>query len=205
MTAARRLWLVRHGETEGQSSIRYHGSNDVALADVGRAQIRALAPLLAGMSPAVVVHSPLQRAAESARLLAAALAWPLAQLRADARLREISFGDCEGMTADEIAAAFPAFWAERQRGAVDAFPGGESRLAFDARVASAVAELAAPPDGGDVVVVAHRGTVRQALRHVLGLAAGAPDPHRAFAVRLGSLSVLCRQPAWAIELLDFVP
>ncbi|MFN6195270.1 MAG: histidine phosphatase family protein, partial [Planctomycetota bacterium] len=34
---------MRHGETEGQSSIRYHGRNDVALSDEGRAQIRALA------------------------------------------------------------------------------------------------------------------------------------------------------------------
>ena len=49
MKSERRLWLVRHGETEGQSSIRYHGANDVPLSDVGRQQIRALLPLLAGI------------------------------------------------------------------------------------------------------------------------------------------------------------
>ena len=49
MSEPRRIWLVRHGETEGQSSIRYHGSNDVPLSDVGRAQIRALAPWLQGV------------------------------------------------------------------------------------------------------------------------------------------------------------
>src|SRR5262245_41213170 len=105
-----RLWLVRHGETEGQSSVRFHGSNDVPLSDVGRAQVRALGPLFAGIAPAAVVHSTLQRAAESARLLAHAGGWPEHLLRADARLQEISFGDCEGMTAEEIAAAFPEFW-----------------------------------------------------------------------------------------------
>ena len=35
-----RLILVRHGETEGESSIRYHGRTDVALSELGRAQMR---------------------------------------------------------------------------------------------------------------------------------------------------------------------
>lgn len=199
----KRLWFVRHGETEGQSSIRFHGRNDVLLSEPGRAQIRALAPLLAGIAPTAVVHSPLQRAAESAQILATALGWPPV-LRSDQRLREISFGDCEGMTEGEIAAAFPGFWASRQSGPVDAFPGGESRHAFAARVAAGVAEAVERSPAGDLVVVAHRGTVRQALRHVLGLAAAVADS-APFAVRLGSLSVLCSEPSWHVELLDFVP
>ena len=69
MTPERRLWLVRHGETEGQSSIRYHGANDVPLSEVGRTQIRALLPLLAGVRPTMVAHSPLVRAAESEVLI----------------------------------------------------------------------------------------------------------------------------------------
>jgi len=200
-----RVWLVRHGETEGQSSIRYHGSNDVALSDQGRAQIAALAPLLQGLDGATVVHSPLVRAAESARILGATVGWPPASLRADARLREISFGDCEGMTEAEIAAAFPEFWAARQRGPVDAFPGGESRSAFAARVLAAIADALANVRSRDLVVVAHRGTVRQALRAVLGVPPGARDPSPQFGVRLGSLSVLRALPPWQVELLDFVP
>lgn len=199
----RRLWLVRHGETEGQSSIRYHGSNDVPLSAAGRAQIRALAPRLLLLSDATIVHSPLSRAAESARIVAALCGVGPPRLLADERLREISFGDCEGMTADEIAARFPAFWELHRRGEADAFPGGESRRAFAARIAAAIAELAAPAAAGDVVVVAHRGTVRYALQHLLG---PPPDGDRdAFSVRLGSLSVLVRQDGWRLELLDHVP
>jgi probable phosphoglycerate mutase len=200
-----RLWLVRHGETEGQSSVRFHGKNDVSLSDLGRQQVRALAPMFQGIAPALVVHSTLQRAAESAALLAQGCGWPAGVLRADARLQEISFGHCEGMTAEEIAAAFPAFWAERQNGSVEAFPGGEPRSEFSARVVAAVSSLLAGGPEGDVVLVAHRGTVRQTLRHLLGLPAAQPDPLPQFGVRLGSLSVACRQDAWQIELLDFVP
>ena len=196
----RRLWLVRHGDTEGQSSIRFHGSNDTALCDHGRAQVRALAPLLAGLQPAAIVHSPLVRAAESAAILADACGMARSLLRADPRLREISFGQCEGLTADEIAARFPAFWVEHQRGAAAGFPGGEPRREFAARVAAAVRELAAGP-GEDVVVVAHRGTVRHALRTLLGIADGQRDE---LGVRLGSLTVVRRDARWEVELFDFV-
>ncbi|MGB3966557.1 MAG: histidine phosphatase family protein, partial [Planctomycetota bacterium] len=145
LPAARRLWLVRHGETAGQSSVRFHGHNDVALADAGRVQIRALAPLLAGVDFARVVHSPLSRAAESAAILVAACGVARERVAADDRLRELSFGACEGMTAGEIAAAFPEFWRAYEAGVHEAFPGGEPRAAFAARVRAAVTELAAAP------------------------------------------------------------
>ena len=202
MSQPRRLWLVRHGETEGQSSHRYHGSNDVPLAELGRAQVRALAPLLAGLRPELIVHSPLARAAESALIIARACGYDASLLRAEPRLREISFGDCEGLSADEIAARFPAFWAQHQRGEADAFPGGERRAAFAARVAAAVRELADGGHGEDVLVVAHRGTVRQALCALLGFAAGSRDQ---FGVQLGSLTVVRRDAGWQLELFDFVP
>lgn len=196
--AGRRLWLVRHGETEGQSSIRYHGENDVPLADTGRRQIRALLPLLRGVAFTRVVHSPLMRARESAALLASGLDLAPQVLEADARLREISFGACEGMTREEIDDAFPTFFADYEAGRVDAFPGGEPRPAFARRVGAAVLELAADDAHRDVLVVAHRGTVRHALLALLG---GEPPSPGGFAVELGSLTVLRWAGRWQLELL----
>ena len=201
--AERRLWLVRHGETEGQSSIRFHGSNDVRLSDHGRAQIRALAPLLQHVPFAHVVHSPLQRAVESAALLAVACNVPFPRLRIEDRLREISFGECEGMTEGEIAAAFPAFFASFRAGTHTTFPGGEPRAAFAQRVAQAMHELAAGDWHGDLLVVSHRGTVRQALRALLAVPAGQPDE---FGVELGSLSVVRQHGSgWQLEALGLLP
>lgn len=185
MTSALRLWLVRHGETEGQSSIRYHGRNDVPLSDHGRAQVLALAPHLEGVRPVAVWHSPLQRAAESAAILARACGFPPALLRVEPRLAEIDFGQCEGMTADEIAAAFPGFWQRHRQGLVDAFPGGEARAAFAARVVAAFDDLLAAHPRGDLLVVAHRGTLRWGLRRLCRLAADAEDT---FAADLGSVT-----------------
>lgn len=196
----RRLWLCRHGETAGQSSIRYHGSNDVPLSDLGRAQIAALVPVLRGLSPARIVCSPLSRARESAAILTAACAFE-APVEVDERLREISFGECEGLTAEEIGARFPEFWERHRAGTVDAFPGGESRAAFRERVAAAARELAVGGDDQDVLVVAHRGTVRSTLLALLGIAVDGPR----FSVQLGSVSVARRVATWELELLDFVP
>lgn len=203
----RRLWLVRHGETEGQSKVRFHGSNDVPLSEEGRAQIRALGPWLRGVDFARIVHSPLQRAAESAAILAGACGLPGERLRAEERLREISFGACEGLTAAEIAARFPDFWRTHQAGEAEGFPDGEPRAAFAARVAAAVHELARDPWQGDLLVVAHRGTVRQTLRALLAVPHGVKDP---FAVELGSLTVLRQAGStasrgWQIDLLGALP
>lgn len=205
MTSAagpRRLWLVRHGETEGQSSIRFHGSNDVRLSDVGRAQIRALAPLLAGVDFVRIVHSPLQRAAESAAILAAACRVPSDRLVVEERLREISFGACEGMTEAEIAAAFPEFWQRYRGGGADTFPDGEPRPAFVARVRAAIEEVAQQPWHGDLLVVSHRGTTRQALRALLGARPGEPD---SYGVELGSVSTLRYDAGWRLEALGLLP
>jgi len=194
---------VRHGETEGQSSIRYHGSNDVPLSDLGREQIRGLLPLLSDVHFARVVHSPLQRAAESATLLADGLGLDRASLQCERDLREICFGDAEGMTREEIEAAFPGFWSDYEAGRTDSFPGGEPRVAFAERVRGAALALAADAWQGDALLVAHRGIVKQTLLALLGDDAAPSD---ALSVELGSLSV-ARQVAggWQLDVLGMRP
>jgi broad specificity phosphatase PhoE len=117
-------------------------------------------------------------------------------------LREIFFGDCEGMTAEEIAAAHPAFWAEHRAGRSDAFPGGESRAGFAARVRAAILEQAAAPWAGDLLVVAHRGIVRHGLHALLGEPGHGLDP---YAVALGSVSVVRDVGGWRLEALSLLP
>jgi broad specificity phosphatase PhoE len=202
MRSERRLWLVRHGETEGQSSIRYHGANDVPLSDVGRQQIRALLPLFAGVHFSQVLHSPLSRAAESAAILVSGLCESGVAMRADERLREISFGACEGMTREEIHAAFPTFWADYEAGKIERFPEGEQRSQFSERVSAAVQDFAVADWQGDALLVAHRGIVRQAIVHLLD----EPEaPKSAYAVDLASLSVLRQtEQSWSLELFGVV-
>ena len=69
-----RLVIVRHGETVGNSSIRYYGRTDVALSELGRRQMcatrKALAQRFGGIADpasfAPIFASPLSRAHEGA-------------------------------------------------------------------------------------------------------------------------------------------
>ncbi|MEM7203611.1 MAG: histidine phosphatase family protein [Planctomycetota bacterium] len=168
---SRLVHLVRHGETEGESSIRYWGRTDVALSEFGRAQIRRLGALIAERPVAAVVHSPLARAAESAQLLVAALRSTPPVVEAEPGLAEVDFGALEGLTEPEIRAAHPEWHAVWRRGDAEAYPGGEGIAAFVARVVAAFEVVLERHPAGDLLVVVHRGVIRHALARLLGPAA----------------------------------
>ena len=151
---ARRLILVRHGETVGNSSIRYFGRTDVALSAEGRSQLRACARWLRNRFGSIrfapVFSSPLRRASEGARIIAADSAAPTEI----ADFAEVDFGLFEGLTAEEIRARHPAeflLW-DRDRLAPDyTYPKGESRAAFAARVGRGTDRMLAAIDADDSV------------------------------------------------------
>lgn len=119
-----RLWLVRHGETTWNVAGRYQGRKDSMLSGRGMAQAHALAERLAHEPPAAIVCSPLLRTRATADVVASRL-----DLRAevDERLIEISHGEWEGHTRDEVEAHWPQM-VEQWRCAPHEvrFPGGES-------------------------------------------------------------------------------
>ncbi len=167
----RRLILVRHGETAGQSSIRYYGVTDVPLSDLGRRQVRVARDQIRSDVYDGVWASTLCRSWESARIVA-----PGRPVHLESDFREIDFGDWEGLTKGEIAERDPAGFARwESEGLEFAFPGGESRDAFRARVARGLDRLRAT-GVESALVAAHKGVVRTLLELVSGhtLDDGAP-------------------------------
>ncbi len=155
MSLLRRIVLVRHGETEGQSSVRFHGATDVALDAVGREQIRATARRLDPERFDVVASSPLRRAWQSARILADG-----APIALESDFREVDFGRWEGLTAREIEQSDPVLYADWQAGGESfEYPGGESRADFKGRVERGLGRLLAS-GAHSALVVAHKGVVR---------------------------------------------
>ncbi len=163
MSPLRRLVLIRHGETDGESSVRFHGSTDVSLSDVGRAQLRETSLQLAREVFDLVVASPMQRAWEGARILSGG-----APVRIDADLREIHFGRWEGLSREEIEALDPVLYKDWQdRVAGFEFPGGEPRADFQKRVLGALERLE-QSGAMSVMVVAHKGPIRTIAEKLLG-------------------------------------
>jgi broad specificity phosphatase PhoE len=169
MTALRRIVLLRHGDTVGNSRERYHGSGDVGLSDEGRAQARTAGRKLATEVFEVVASSSLRRAWQTAALLSGGTPVLLVP-----EFREIDFGRWEGLTASEIEAQDPVLYRAWREGAADfEFPGGERRAAFQERVVRGLAALERT-GAENALVVAHRGTANALARHLLGAPLATP-------------------------------
>lgn len=183
MERPRRLVLVRHGETDGDSSVRYHGSGDVALSEEGREQMRRACVELNTVPFELVVASPLQRAWQSAWILGRG-----APVRLEANLREVDFGRWEGRTDEEIRESDPELYGAWKSGREDfAYPGGESRAGFRERVRRGLERLL-EADAWNVLVVAHKGVVRILAEELTGEKPGAEEP------ALGGAIELTRRP-----------
>jgi probable phosphoglycerate mutase len=169
-TRAAPLFLVRHGETDWNLAGRWQGQTDVPLNDAGRAQARALAERMRGEGLVTIASSDLLRARTTAEIVAAELG--LAVGVVDHRLREQSFGDFEGLTAQECEERFPEAWARHLADPRTTPPGGESGEEVLARVVPALREIAAL--GAPALVVMHGRALRTFVREVLGAIPGDP-------------------------------
>ena len=95
------LLLARHGETDWNRDHRWQGHSDPPLNETGRRQAAALAAQLTDLD--AIYSSDTERAHETAGIVAERLDLPVTT---DERLREVSFGDWEGLTRAEIDARF---------------------------------------------------------------------------------------------------
>ena len=168
--ADRRLVLIRHGQTEYNATGRMQGQLDTELSAVGREQARAAAEVLAEWNVSRVIASDLDRAQETARILAAP--WGI-EVETDRRLRETDLGAWQGASHQEVDAAYPgqrAYWKHDPEWAP---PQGESRMQVAERAFAVVDELMNTDsfEGGLVVMVAHGGTIGALTARLLGLPA----------------------------------
>ncbi len=119
-------------------------------------------------------------------------------------LREIHFGDWDGMRFDAIAARDPhlsrAFW--EQPGDIRA-PGGESWNETSARVSAAVDRLSAAHAGRHIIAVAHFGVILTQVQRALGVSA-----YEAMAHKIDNISVTTlhrRGPEiWEVERINHI-
>jgi probable phosphoglycerate mutase len=167
--------LVRHGETDWSAQKRHTGRTDEPLNDDGRRQAERLGQALRGRRFALVLTSPLARAAETCRLAGFG---GLAQVRYE--LMEWDYGDYEGRTTVDIRREVPD-WTIWRYGA----PGGESPDQVGARADRVLQDMHAA--GGDTLIFSHGHFLRALAARWLGLP---PTEGRLFALDPATLSVL---------------
>jgi len=167
------IYYIRHGETAWNAAGRFQGSQDIPLNDLGRTQAVTAGNILADLiardghasSSLPFVASPLSRARLTMELVRETLKLPPDQYALDDRLREIGYGQWEGLTLPEMELHDATTFASRS---VDkwgiAAPSGESYASVTLRVREWFNSLSA-----DTVAVAHGGTMR-ALMVAQGIA-----------------------------------
>jgi alpha-ribazole phosphatase len=158
VTRQTQIWLIRHAPVEGPRGV-IHGLDAPAdVSDSGALQrLRLQLP-----NPHVAICSPARRARETAAALGLVAV-------VDASFSEQDFGRWTGQTHEEIqrnsGSAYDEFW---RAPAASRPPGGESFADQIARVRIGIDALPA----GDVIIVAHAGTIRAALALALEIEPG---------------------------------
>ncbi|MCC6485202.1 MAG: histidine phosphatase family protein [Armatimonadetes bacterium] len=161
------LTFVRHGESKWNAGRKIQGHLESELSSLGRAQARALRGCFSGDSFDAVYSSDLIRAADTA-LLATGLGRE--QLTVTEALREISFGDWEGLSPEQVRRRWPSAWDAFRQDPINARPAtGESIAQLSARVGGLIEHCHSVHAGQRVVFFTHGGPVRIALIEILGL------------------------------------
>ena len=188
------LHWVRHGPT-GAKGMLGHLDRPADLSDTA-----ALARLSAALPPgAPVASSDLRRATATAD----AIAGPRPRLSPDPTLREIAFGEWEGLAAEEVEdqARLHAFWNEP--GLVTP-PGGESWDALAARVDGAVDAMIARGHA-ELIVVAHMGVILTQVQRALRLSAYEAFGHRIEPLSVTRIATSAAPEDWRAEAINWCP
>ncbi len=169
-----RLIFVRHGETPYNAENRLQGQRDIPLGARGRDQARAVGQALRARMGAEIdrleaaeafVASPLLRTRETMELARAAMGLAQARYRLDPALKELTFGDWEGLTWPEVKARDPKGAAARHADKWDfAPPRGESYAMLAKRVRVWLETVTA-----DAFVVSHGGVARALMALIAGV------------------------------------
>jgi len=166
------LYLIRHGTTTLPE--HFIGETDVPLAATGTDEIQKLCRvivdrMLSADRPLKAIYSSdLQRSIQSAHILAQLTGL---EIQIVPRLRELAFGEWEGLTYEQIVERYPQeFSAWKHDFSRKHPPRGESMGSFRKRVMFALGGILARHENGDrIAVVAHGAVNRVILCHYLGL------------------------------------
>ncbi len=179
-----RVLLVRHGDTELNSAERYWGWTDVKLSAAGLRQAERLRSRLAVEKIDAIYSSGLERASVTAKIIASR---HQLEVVACAELREVNFGQLEGLTFSEISQLYPEvakLWEERS---LKEYPGGDNLSKFSNRVGKFLSRLEKHTAEETILIVAHAGVLRTLIFQLLDM-----DMRHRWQIRLdlASLSIL---------------
>jgi alpha-ribazole phosphatase len=158
--------VVRHGQVNGRPFV-YRGALDEDMTQHGLRQVRTVVVAQAVPAYDRIATSPLRRCRQFASAYAAETCVALQVMES---MREMGFGDWEGLTPEQAAQRDPDTHARFRASAGDAAPpGGETVEQLRTRVAAGWDTWLRDSAGGHRLLLTHAGVMRALLMHLLGL------------------------------------
>ncbi len=161
------LYLIRHGQTEGNTRYIYQGQLNTDLTELGRTQAKLMGKRLSEIEPDAVYSSDLGRALETAEIACRVVD---VEIQVRKGLRERNFGVFQGKPRTQVKETYPEAYA-LYRGKDPDFriPDGESWSEFVRRIETSLTEIAREHTGSTVAVFTHGGVIGSFFTHQLGL------------------------------------
>jgi broad specificity phosphatase PhoE len=161
-----KLYLIRHGQSDGNAEGRFGGHGPTPLSRLGLEQAEATAKLLAKEGVNSIYSSDLLRAVQTAEPLSKLTGIPITPTSA---FRERNVGVLEGLTFDESKETFPKdYYALVSRDVQHVITDGESYRHLLRRSTTELWEILRTHIGGRVAVFSHTGAICFLTLHLMG-------------------------------------
>ncbi|MDR3596759.1 histidine phosphatase family protein [Clostridium sp.] len=153
--------LIRHGETEWNTLGKFQGCTDINLSKEGGKQAKLLKDRLKGEFD-YIYTSPLSRAFETAKIITQNTN---KEVVIAPEIREINFGEWEGLTVHEIREKYPEIFNSWTTDKKESYIcGGDSSIHNAVnRATKCVLDMVTKHKGKKIAIVAHGGIIKAAL------------------------------------------
>ena len=158
-----KIYLTRHGQTDWNVLRKVCGRSEAQLTDLGRQQAAEMAEKVAATNVSLILSSPLERARDTARIVAGRTGVPVMM---EPRLIEQDFGAYEGRSVED------AEYRSNRENLFFRFPGGETTAHGLARSYTVIDRVRREYAGQSVLLVTHGCLCRAARTYFVEVPPG---------------------------------
>lgn len=188
-----KLILVRHALTVDNQKSRLSGHIDSSISEEGKEQIDKITNYLKDFDIDKIYTTTSSRTKDTVKKLSELKSIEIIEKES---LKEISFGDFEGLTFDEIKDKYPKEFQDMiEKGYEYKYPNGESLIDSYNRVCIELDNIISNNDDRTILICSHGGTIRNIITYLIS---NSYEYHWNFKIDNGSVTILEVQDGFTV-------
>ena len=188
-----KLILVRHALTVDNQKSRLSGHIDSSISEEGKEQIDKITNYLKDFNIDKIYTTTSSRTKDTVKKLSELKSIEIIEKES---LKEISFGDFEGLTFDEIKDKYPKEFQDMiEKGYEYKYPNGESLIDSYNRVCIELDNIISNNDDRTILICSHGGTIRNIITYLIS---NSYKYHWNFKIDNGSVTILEIQDGFTV-------